>query len=444
MRNLPQLPENLEVSTKPKARDGMITQTRRYSLITPLFGGGVEPNNPDPITVVRATSVRGHLRFWWRACRAGKFSNLGEMKAYEDALWGSAAKEDSGGPSQVVVQITEWEEGNPDKPFIVEGTKEKPKLKSRPGTKVPEYAAFPLQPRREDQTPGMPILPVFTDVRFTLQISFPSNSRSDIEAALWAWETFGGIGARTRRGFGALHCQKIIENDQTIEPRLPTSAQSVDQWIKDEISHYKIVHPASSNLSFPYISPKMSIDAVHRSNDAYRSWRFLITKLKNFRSTQQNPSWPESNAIRRLHRKKIRVRRNQSTSSNINKFPRAAFGLPIIFHFSDDSDPSDTNLRGTDHERLASPLILRPVTFSDGGYIGIAVILEGPRFPPKGLQLASISDEDAVSEGADSASFSVEAKLTPDEAKRIVPLRDDPLKVETDVLQAFLNYLKRR
>ena len=41
-------------------------------------------------------------------------------------------------------------------------------------------------------------------VKFDLIITFPEYQKEAVEAALWAWETFGGIGGRTRRGFGAL------------------------------------------------------------------------------------------------------------------------------------------------------------------------------------------------------------------------------------------------
>ena len=52
-------------------RDGarVLAWERTYTLLTPLFGGGVEPREADPVSVVRATAVRGHLRFWWRAVR---------------------------------------------------------------------------------------------------------------------------------------------------------------------------------------------------------------------------------------------------------------------------------------------------------------------------------------------------------------------------------------
>src|SRR6266581_2483452 len=76
-----------------KQNDKVITQVREYELITPLFGGGVVPGEADPVTIVRATEIRGQLRFWWRACRGGKPEFKGdtaEMKKAEDRIWGKA------------------------------------------------------------------------------------------------------------------------------------------------------------------------------------------------------------------------------------------------------------------------------------------------------------------------------------------------------------------
>jgi CRISPR-associated protein Cmr1 len=115
----------------------------------------------------------------------------------------------------------------------------------------------------------------------------------------------------------------------------------------------------------------------------------------------------------------------------VRKFPRAAFGLPIVFHFKDEKigDPYDTILQGRDYERLASPLILRPLACADGA-VGLAVILEGTGVAvlPDGLILRKKEEADI--------SWPVEATIEAHEAQKIPPLDGIP-----DVLQAFLKEL---
>src|ERR671926_1469036 len=85
----------------------VIRQTRKYKLLTPLFGGGVEPGVNDEVTPISGKAIRGHLRFWWRATRGGQHGKLDEMKKAEVSIWGGVGDDDTGQPStvQVVVNI---------------------------------------------------------------------------------------------------------------------------------------------------------------------------------------------------------------------------------------------------------------------------------------------------------------------------------------------------
>src|SRR5579859_2744911 len=93
MRKQPDISAPTKLNTQPA--EGIITQVREYELITPLFGGGVIPGENDILTPIRGSEIRGHLRFWWRACRGGQFDgNLAAMKKKEDEIWGAAYKKD--------------------------------------------------------------------------------------------------------------------------------------------------------------------------------------------------------------------------------------------------------------------------------------------------------------------------------------------------------------
>ena len=44
-------------------------------LTTPILGGAHATRTVDEVDVVRAASLRGHLRFWWRALRGHEFAS---------------------------------------------------------------------------------------------------------------------------------------------------------------------------------------------------------------------------------------------------------------------------------------------------------------------------------------------------------------------------------
>jgi CRISPR-associated protein Cmr1 len=397
---------------------GIITGIRKYKLITPLYGGGEEPAKPDSITVVRATEVRGHLRFWWRATRGGSFDgDLQKMKKREEEIWGSSGEKGKPGPSPVSVALQDPTEGKPIKELDKDKNGKKRHI-GDPGA-LWSYVAFPLRDSKGEVREG---------VSFSLEIKYPGGLKDDVEAALWAWEIFGGIGARTRRGFGAL---------QRTDNGLLTREQ-MEVEINNGIKKHVVIgiYPAG----VPNLSGKLKFKVVSKGDTSAAAWEYLFKKLKDFRQ-DRNPGsssrfgrsrWPEPDAIRRVpgmtssdaHAKRL---------NTVDKFPRAKFGLPIIFQFKDEGigDPKQTSLEGQDHDRLASPLILRPIACSDGA-LGLAAILEWEPVnstelytPPGGLILkGALRDPKVYSD------------LTPIEAATISPLNG-----ETDIFKAFLKTL---
>lgn len=400
----------------PKRDDTIITQVREYELITPLFGGGVTPNEADPVTPIRGTEIRGHLRFWWRACRGGKVEfngDLAKMKKAEGELWGTAAKKSDQTKKEEVK--SKQEKDQTVQISVNMASASKAELNS-----LPPYAAFPLQPlSRESKEKA-----VRSNVSFQLTISFPADQQKEVEAALWAWETFGGIGARTRRGFGALHLLKV--NGATNQDLFPSNVQEAKKWVQQQLGEYVTESTWPENI--PHLSRKAPLKITYPSTNGQVVWEYLIRRLSGFRQapvgrTKGSSNWPEPKNIRRIMGQKTNL-----VPQHPQKFPRAAFGLPIVFHFKD-GDIEDTTLQGAEdgYDRLASPLILRPIVCKDGKAIGLALLLEGPRIPPGGIVLV---------ESETKKRHKVETTLKLDEAAKITPLSG-----QTDVLQAFLDYL---
>ena len=355
-------PEKTPPVVNHNDKPGWITETRKYKVITPLYGGGEETQKADSVTVVRATEVRGHLRFWWRATRGGMSGgSLAKMKQREDEIWGSAGENDNAGSSGTSVRIVHWANGRLKKE---QQRGDRIMHIAQPGADW-SYVAFPLRESRGS---------VLEDVAFELEIRFPDQFKEEIEAALWAWETFGGIGARTRRGFGALQCVGSTE----------ANMQSMKREIQAGIDKYVTAGVFPNGV--PHLSKKSNFQTVQKNN-AITAWEYLFKKLRDFRQARppgQRPGrslWSEPDKISRLTGTWYNP--NHVPRHPVEKFPRAKFGLPIIFKFKDDGqgDPQPTTLQGARIEgnkyidRLASPLILRPIACSDGA-LGLAAILE--------------------------------------------------------------------
>lgn len=398
-KQLPGLPPDVT----PKQPDDIITQVREYKLITPLFGGGVITKKADPVTIIRTTEIRGQLRFWWRACRGGqnKFEgSLIKMKKEEDSIWGAAYKK--GKPTiplertiQISAVVDPTKQVTEVKPFNIVNREGQNQSRHNWEAEIPAYAAFPLQLTQEELQQNKPQPNVVSDnVYFTLTISFHKNNKEDVEAALWAWETFGGLGARTRRGFGALRCISIKEDEHPREVDLPSTEQgAIQKWMQSKFKQH-VVDGVWVN-TMPHLSRKgeaFKVISRKSSSDPFVPWNDLIDSLKSFRQMRypstkpnaKNPGrslWSEPSAIRQRTGQSLPVHKRPIPDPLINKFPRAAFGLPIIFKFKDNrqrtpndqySDPRKTILQLKTSERFASPLILKPIGCQGGNICRIS------------------------------------------------------------------------
>jgi CRISPR-associated protein Cmr1 len=302
------------------------------------------------------------------------------------------------------------------------------------------YVAFPLQ-----QSGGR----VFEDVTFTLSVSLPSDDEALVEqvrAAFWAWDTFGGVGARTRRGFGALSCQmpRKAKYSAQFEPRdwhWEYDARRANTKLMADVR--QLVVEGRGPADVPKLSrlvTRYKLTSLNPSEMAV--WTYLFGALKAFRQSSQRQygrsDWPDPQAIREATGQKSPQHANPVHNFLINKFPRARFGLPIIFEFKNGA--TDASARGVDprktmvslagRSRLASPLIIRPLAVSGGQFAGLALILDGNRIPPKQLELQEI-DRTKI----DDANHT----LSEDEAREISRLHDTT--ITPDILQSFLDSL---
>ncbi|PXX81784.1 type III-B CRISPR module RAMP protein Cmr1 [Rivihabitans pingtungensis] len=180
-----------------EARDAEPIHWKSYEclLVTPLFGGGVVAGQVDQRMPIRASAIRGQLRFWWRLLASKRLGDdVNAIRQEEFALWGGL-----GTPPQA---SRVWVEVRHDKP-----------LKFTAVENINSYALAGA-----DRKPG-DIL--YYQSTWHLYIGFErshlTSAQCDqvMEAVQW-WANFGGVGARTRRGFGCVlvpKCELLTPQD---------------------------------------------------------------------------------------------------------------------------------------------------------------------------------------------------------------------------------------
>ena len=338
--------------------------------ITPIFGGGATPGTTDPVTVIRPSSIRGHLRFWWRATQGARFADAAALSQEEARIWGTTET-----PSQVIVEVRDLNTGRPEPCAVFPPDKSFPRF--TPG--YPAYALFPFQGNKKDgEAPAI----ARRDVEFRLRILYRERDRYEVFAALWAWTNFGGIGARTRRGCGALLCDSLA----------PKSVAGLANWWTFGKSFLKSP-PAGASPEWPRIARAPMASQTPMAPLA--AWEAAVALMREFRqgenigrnrgSAPNRPGrsrWPEADSLRGITGQGD-PRHQPSITVKEPAFPRAELGLPIVFHFKDYQDaPNNSELypqRDPESRRMASPVILRPWALAGGTQaLPMLLVLQAP------------------------------------------------------------------
>ncbi len=307
---------------------------------------------PDRVTPVRSTEVRGLLRQWWRFSRGSMLPNLEDLRKEEARIWGSTDH-----VSPIKIEILGSKLGI-----------ETPSVK-REGTKSvyeePRYALFPAQSR---DAVSRDYRPIYKGGSFDLRFCCPPDFMNDLDAALRYWTNFGGIGARARRGLGALFCKDT--SGRYYDPADFAHNFPVREWPQLKGAYLVVGNHAR---------PMSHTDA----------WKTAVNLLYEFRQQRNGhmgrSRWPEPDAIRRLTGDSAPAHATPVTRND--EFPRGKFGAPIIFHFRQDGhragDPDDTTLlpvsRGKVFDRMASPLIVKPLAISPTHSLPMCLLLNSPQ-----------------------------------------------------------------
>lgn len=433
MRKLPELLTptklaELKVSATRKPADdlfllGDAKQGALVRAITPVLGGNVESFDPGKIDVVRVPAIRGALRWWWRALHPDLSTD--ELRELERKVWGGvggAGESDSAraSPVRIDVQVTEpgkvgaaGEHQRNDKG----GLKALPSWKAAEGLGIIRagYALFPLQRSEEERnkvggTGTMPTKEWRVGLEFRLRVrlvqrggySLTPEEVQKVRDAIWLWLTFGGYGARTRRGFGALHAEAVnYEEAYKILARAAASRPLVD---RPTLAGCVVLEgPPNQRPAFHQVQnvprggpPRRNIGAPQPVNQpaagAGHALDVMLGALHEFRQGTtfgRNPGeksrpgrsrWPEADSLRALSGGNFHVHQIDESFRRASA-PRAQFGLPMNVTFiTEDDKKANGSIASTGNGgRWASPLILRPVCVEKGKYVPVVLMLAGHR-----------------------------------------------------------------
>lgn len=170
----------------------------KFKITTPMFLGGADFKQ---MAELRPTSVKGVMRFWFRAVNYGKYQGYEEVKKIENELFGSTTSQ-----SRFFLKL------NPERIKEESYDMVRASLNELFSEKELAYLGYGLYQRtgRLYRAPGE----IFT---MELLLKPKLKNRLNYEnliKPIKALGLFGGLGSRSRRGFGSVTLDSIHVDDQ--------------------------------------------------------------------------------------------------------------------------------------------------------------------------------------------------------------------------------------
>lgn len=321
----------------------MKAETFHLELITPCFCAGAEP---DQQAEIRAPSIRGQLRWWFRTL--GGFKSLAPkpVKDQESLVFGSTAG-NKGQAGKLIVRV------------VSHGLKSE----IRDGQEIghrnfsdPAYLTFPIQTRERDgQKIGYSGRGVIVKGSFKLHLVWRGEQRlwDDVRALATVFGHFGSLGFRGRRAMGALGFEKN-------HPLLSGVFNRFNQPCAVTVRTLGV-----------FTSDKM----VGELGGWLKRWRAYGRTGKNAQEAKY-PGFKMANAD---HDHGAAV-----LAHNELKGPtfRPAIGLPIVQFFSSSKQTINWEFSNGDQTgRFASPVILRPHRDAQGKWHALVIFVDAHKWP---------------------------------------------------------------
>lgn len=310
--------------------------TFEIETITPMFLAGADQSKAE----IRAASIKGLLRFWWRALQAE--SDLEKLRQKEAQIFGSS--DEGVGGANFSIRVTQPNE----KPIAVY---------PNPGRQDPVgyhlYSVF-MQKGKE-----RPYYPEGSKFKIILS-SRDENVLKIASASLWTLVYLGAIGTRARRGAGNMVVRDIkgegeLFSDTALDfiPK-GSNSQEVAEWLKRNFeSAKKIINNGKAMFISEYSNLSFSRFVI--ANEPFKTWKDALgaTGFKSFRDNN-----------------KSRI------------FETASFGFPIIHRTS---HTTVTGRAGNENLlRRTSPIIFKVIK-SNNHYYWLVIRLSGEFLPEGGV-----------------------------------------------------------
>src|SRR5579884_572648 len=346
--------------------------------VTPLFLGGADPRGTPEL---RAPSLRGALRYWFLALAGFPIKRLQQEEPHvfgnqqqASPLRGTVSAATS--PPSKTWQPGQWPPGSGGGgPGQVNGL---------------AYLGFAF--RREKDNPARRAI----DAGWPFQITLTAKTAEVLakaSAAFWALCYFGGLGSRTRRGFGGLRVLRASGDMPAALPALALPARTPEElatYLADGLRAAQALIGASpGGGAVAYTTLRAASASACVLGHVWPTWHDVLYDVGQLLAAHR-----QGLALSLAQLREVLGQRGAQPSQ---AYPRAGFGLPIVYY--DLRTGLNATLEATTLSRRASPLWIRPIRLASNHYAVLLWLSSAPFWPDKTQLKARVGQQTLVLQG---------------------------------------------
>lgn len=343
-----------------------------FSVNTPLFLGGAAPQGGAP--ELRPPSIKGVLRFWWRALAWSRHAgNLAEIRKEEARLFGAAGDNRTGGQASFLLRVRS---STSVRIIPVDSV-----LNGSDGTVVGDgarYFGYGLMEAFGSKKTGkkagqLTRACLHAPFDFTVELIGRETLDKGLIDALKLMGLVGGLGSRMRRGWGSLSLLSLDGADQIWSAS--TDCESYRQALLDVIGSAR---QCDREPPYSAIWQGTRIEVVQGNADPLRLLNRVGEEMIRYRSWGRNGQILKNQASEKNFEDDHDWSKNPEGAA-IPHPRRVIFGLPHNYS-------KTLGVTAEHYDRRASPLLVHVQRLTPSSHVAVISVLHS-EFLPNGERL---------------------------------------------------------
>ncbi|MGZ5027285.1 MAG: type III-B CRISPR module RAMP protein Cmr1 [Methylobacter sp.] len=339
----------------------MKTLEADFKIVTPMFMSGADQG----IAELRPPSIKAVIRFWWRALAYSRFNgDLAALANLEKELFGSTER-----AASIIIRISSRSRTVATPKNAVHQS-----FKVLSGARYLGYGLMDAFDGRNTEAGKLQRPCINHNQRLIVNFISKSDIPQEFVDAIKLTGLLGGLGSRSRKGFGSLTLDKLTLDKESIW----TKPQDTKAYKSSLSVLLNGIDSITEEPPFSAFSKLTRIDCLQQGTDPIRLLHVFGQQMQRYRSwgkdNRVNGEESEQNFQADHH-----WYRRLGDYRNSDFHPRrVVFGLPHNYS----QNPSD-NVTSTEHDRRAGPLLVHVHEYGPERYALISIVLRAKFLPDK-------------------------------------------------------------